>query len=461
MKFFVFIALALVATACVSADPTAFVSVDVSESLINKGLAFAKDIVINKAKQVVVPGQSGSFYNFNSFGLSQFDIGSIQANYVATNTVSFAFKNIDISIPNTGFGVHKKILWHTFGCSGTFNAKISNTDLYMTFPLIRAADGTLQFGTVGTTFNFGSLKVDHHLDGFFCKVGNAIINTFVMNINNKITSEVKEKVPSLASGEMTSILNNFFTHLDFHMHTQPAVVSNHLKLTWDAVGNGQYYDWIDFAWPNEVKTLAPRDITTSMDVTSANTLLGVECSKGVMNYGGQTPITTSQIDAFLPGSEALCKGCPVKITLSYPDCTTPPTVSFANGEAKATVTGAHMDISATNGATDVPIASFVVVGSFGLKNFATSNGPTMVKFQVDSDLHNITVTADHTSNPINPSMFSMLINKIAVPLFNSKFPGVVVPNLPFGTVSDIEIQASDNLYGVGLDVAFSGSFLKA
>ena len=57
-------------------------------------------------------------------------------------------------------------------------------------------------------------------------------------------------------------------------------------------------------------------------------------------------------------------------------------------------------------------------------------------------------------------MLSVMLAKIVLPLFNSKFPGVAVPNLKFGTASDIEIQASDNLYGVGLDVTFSDSFLK-
>jgi hypothetical protein len=125
--------------------------------------------------------------------------------------IRLSLTGLSLGTKQTNFEVKKKILFAHVHCSGHFSASIAGTDVVVSLRL-ETVGGRPQVAA-SSSIKFGKVSVTHHLNNEACKIGESIVSLFIGNVNKKIESEIKSKVPATVQTLLNTQVNKLLAGL--------------------------------------------------------------------------------------------------------------------------------------------------------------------------------------------------------------------------------------------------------
>ena len=188
-------------------------------------------IVLAAVRNLTIAGASKGDVSYGDIHITVATLASSAVSFTGPSaaanneTIGLTLAGLSLSTGNTNFEVSKKI--GPFGhihCSGHFSAAIKNTDVAVFLKVINA-NGLPQV-VASTSIDFGSVDVSHKMEHESCKIAEKIIEVFIGNINKKIESEIKSKVPAVVQSALNTQVNKLLAGLGLVVDVTPDATAN-------------------------------------------------------------------------------------------------------------------------------------------------------------------------------------------------------------------------------------------
>jgi hypothetical protein len=220
---------AALSSASAGGAPSAAMIADVGLS----GLAKAKDhflpLIISSVQNLTIPGASASDFTYADIHITSAALGSADVSFAPANGgIHLALNSLSLATGTSNFEVKKKIkvgpIHKTFSCSGHFSASVSSTNIAVTLAISNVGGRPQAIAT--SSINFGKVSVSHHLNSVGCKIAESIISVFIGNVNKKIESEVKSKVPAAVQALLNEQVNKLLDGLQLSIPVDQWAIAN-------------------------------------------------------------------------------------------------------------------------------------------------------------------------------------------------------------------------------------------
>jgi hypothetical protein len=436
-------------------------SVALEGSFVQKVFNELLPIIEAVADSIAIPGESEKHFKFDSFSLSSFSIGSIVTSFQAPNTIVAGVNDLSLSVPKTGF----KVFDHIFekesdfeiSCSGHFWGSVSGSDISLSLNVVTSADGKLSVTSVNPTINFGSVNINHDIDGFFCKVGQDIINLFLGNLNNLIAQIAEKDLPGIISSKVESIANEALPKVPVTFVSQPLVVNDTLQLSVQLLAPfGSTGPSAVAVAPSAVpasfaKSILGRDVAIGINTQSFNDLIAAGAATGKFSFRKDLPqYNTSLFQQYLPQVYNACPNCPIGAAVTIQP-NQPPTGIFYDDTMTFSFTNAILELDAKNVSDSNYTALLSVYANltFSLDNFTItneSNYTALIDFVLSLSTLSLLPDTSVVGNldiQVIGQLLQDLLQAYVIPDFNAKFQGFPLTVMKDGVgLSDWAIKIS-------------------
>ena len=189
----------------------ALCSTGASANLVNVSLApweldFAADIIrpliVEALQNFTIPGETQEHFSFQPIHLERFNISNITFAFNPP-AIQMNMQNLTVIIPSTGFELMDTIIFK-ITCHGHFQASIDDLSLLIGVDPTKDASNKFFLTNVATKSSFGKLNIQHSMDHTICKIADKILEFFIGNLDQKITSAIINDLPSAISKSIST-----------------------------------------------------------------------------------------------------------------------------------------------------------------------------------------------------------------------------------------------------------------
>lgn len=446
------------------------------------GLVKAKDhfvpIVLAAAQTLTIPGAKTSDFHYDDIHVASCSLNSSSVSFDKTSqNVVLTLTDLGLSIGNTNFEVIKSI--KPFGhlhCSGHFSAAIEHTDITVQLRVVNA-DGTPQISTT-TSINFGSIDVSHSMSHESCKIAEKIVEIFIGNVNKKIESEVKSKVPGVVQKALNGAVNKLLAGLGLVVS-----VDSHAQANFSLVGTPTITDTqlaLGFQARFEPKVRPPggippmpvaptpalpdndKDLALAFSASVFDSASAVYSALDVLELNETIPTNIStSLRVVLPQLRRAYPSEPLVVQVAA-NSRLPPRVVFGRTGAQLVAENASILLSAvaTNG-TECPALSLrldayinatVALGP-GAQNITFKLVPGVAQRTVSVTLAESWIGAVPELGPL-ASLLNFVCDKLAIPYVNGHASGLPIPQVNGISLTSPAIVLGNGDVVVSTDIGF-------
>jgi len=184
----------------------ALCSTGASANLVNVSLApweldFAADIIrpiiVEALQNFTIPGETQEHFAFWPIHLQRFNISNITFGFYPP-VIEMQLRNLTVIIPSTEFELMDRIIFK-ITCHGHFSAIIDDLSLLIGVDPIRNTNNKFFLTKVTVKSSFGKLNIQHEMDHTLCRIADKILEFFIGNLDQKITSAIINDLPGVLS----------------------------------------------------------------------------------------------------------------------------------------------------------------------------------------------------------------------------------------------------------------------
>ncbi len=435
-------------------------------------------VVVAAAQNLTISGAKTSDFHYDDIHVASCSLNSSSVSFdKASQNIVLTLTDLGLSIGNTNFEVIKSI--KPFGhlhCSGHFSAAISKTDITVQLRVVNA-DGIPQIATT-TSINFGSIDVSHGMSHESCKIAEKIVEVFIGNINKKIESEVKSKIPGVVqkalNGEVNKLLAGLGLVVSVDSHAQanfslagtPTITDTQLALGFQARfepklrppgGIPPIPVAPPLALPNNDKDLGLAFSASVFDSASA-----VYSALGVLELNEPIPANIStSLRLLLPQLKRAYPTEPLVVHLAA-NSRLPPRVVFGPTGAQLVAENASIILSAVaaNG-TEHPALSLLLDASINA-TVALGAGAQNITFKLVPGVAQRTVGVTLAESWIGPvpelrplaTLLNFVCDRLVIPYVNTHASGLPIPQVGGVSLTNPAIVLGNGDVLVSTDVGF-------
>jgi hypothetical protein len=434
-------------------------SVSVRNTLFNKIFADAVPILNLFGAKFPVPGVTEKHFKFDAFNLTHFHISSAMVDFSSPSTMTLTLNDVGLDIPSVDFEVMDTVIV-PIKCKGQFWGNISSTTIAMAIDLTVNSNGSLWVSSVTPSVNFGSLQVNHTIDGTFCNDLQSIIRDFIGSLNKLIEKLVSKDLPSKLAGLIESEANKELPKLPIKFVSQPLVVNDTLGL--DAnIGPLLHSNGVSYRTPqNYIRdtVFTNRDLSLSMGHNSVDKLLAMEFAKNhvASNHTLPATVNTSLLRSLFPIIYRRCPDCPLSLDIVP---TMAPVASMINGFLNLNLSNLVVGINAVNVSDNTYNDRIFDLGfnlTLQVYDMYIDNLNEHLYFHIN--VPQFAFDVYHSSiGPINVSELekplAYIIESVLVPIFNMNFKGVKIPLVKDGVgLQDVEFEFGADTLTIGANL---------
>ena len=451
------------------------------------GLVKAKDhflpLVLASVRSLVIKGESSKNFDYDDIHISNANITAADVSFVANNGgINLTLAGLSLGTGTTNFEVKKKILFAHVHCSGHFSASISGTNVGVIMAL-KNVGGRPQI-VANTSISFGKVSVSHHLNNVGCKIAESIVQLFIGNVNSKIESDIKSKVPAAVQSVLNTQVNALLAGLQLSVPVDKWSTAN-FSLA-GATTNTATRLTLGFAArfeptmrpagglpptptpPGSSPLLTPNcaeDLGLAFGAEIANSASVVYASAGALTVNSTLPPNVTSSPAFNALFPALIKHFPnstFSVALAVRP-KAPPTATITPPLLRLTASNVSVVFLASSegGSPPIPALELAVGVNVSMDVNVTADGQFIQgKVLPGNGLRPIVIAVEGTQiGPVDGKALSaavnLVIDTVALPYLNSHFKGVPIPQVAGITLAQPSVAAVGNEALVQTELLFA------